>query len=71
MPPTIADNLEVDAEAPRQLNQLMRIVKMFKHTQKWKLVWRFVGLFMKSVEIGGLETGQVDIIDPVNLTDGC
>jgi hypothetical protein len=33
------DNLKVDAEAPRQVNQLTRIVKTFWYTEKWNLVW--------------------------------
>jgi uncharacterized protein YjbI with pentapeptide repeats len=38
------DNLKVDTEAPRQIYQLMRIVKMFRYTEKWNLVWTVVVL---------------------------
>ena len=40
-----ADNLKVEDEVSRQLNQLMKIVKMFKHTEKWNLVCAVVGVF--------------------------
>ena len=50
-----ADNLKFDAKAPRQLHQLIKIVKMFKCTEKWNLVRSVVGLFYVRRDKGGTE----------------